>query len=193
MSYTPPTAVIDATTSVKGVIELAGDLSGTAVSPQIATGVIMDADINASAAIAKSKLASLSIVDADVSSISESKVTNLTSDLAAKAPLASPTFTGTLTVSGGMKYSLATKTSNYTIVLTDRVVVCDSTSAFVITLPSAITAGSGAVFTVKNVNTGLITMGSTAGTLDGGSASLITIAQWEARTFLSNGADWLVM
>ena len=53
-------------------------------SADITDGTIVDADINASAAIAKSKLASLAIVDADVSAISESKVTNLTTDLAAK-------------------------------------------------------------------------------------------------------------
>jgi hypothetical protein len=40
---TPP----DATTSSKGVIQLAGDLTGTAASPQIAAGVIVDADVAA--------------------------------------------------------------------------------------------------------------------------------------------------
>lgn len=49
---------------------------------------IVDADIAAGAAIEKSKLASLSIVDADVSAISESKITNLTTDLAARTTVA---------------------------------------------------------------------------------------------------------
>jgi len=49
---TPP----DATSSVKGIVQLAGDLAGTAASPQIAAGVIVDADVNGSAAIAESKL-----------------------------------------------------------------------------------------------------------------------------------------
>src|SRR5262245_2194173 len=40
---TPP----DATTSTKGMVQLAGDLAGTAASPQIAAGVITDADVNA--------------------------------------------------------------------------------------------------------------------------------------------------
>ena len=48
-------------------------------SAKIADGTIVDGDINASAAIAQSKIA------------------NLTTDLADKAPLASPTFTGTVT------------------------------------------------------------------------------------------------
>ena len=42
----------------------------------VADGAITDAKVNASANIAKSKLASLGIVDADVSSISVSKVTD---------------------------------------------------------------------------------------------------------------------
>src|SRR5262245_20733444 len=42
-SGTPP----DATTSSKGLIQLAGDLTGTATSPQIAAGVIVDADVAA--------------------------------------------------------------------------------------------------------------------------------------------------
>jgi hypothetical protein len=70
------------TTSVHGIadtskIVLTTD-SGTVTSTMIANGTIVDADINASAAIA------------------QSKVSGLTSDLAAKAPLAGPTFTGTV-------------------------------------------------------------------------------------------------
>lgn len=49
-------AATDATTGSKGIVQLAGDLAGTAASPQIAAGVIVDADVNASAAIAESKL-----------------------------------------------------------------------------------------------------------------------------------------
>jgi hypothetical protein len=89
-----------------------GELAGTYPNPTVKDAVIDDANIvaggltnaaiAAAAAIAKSKLAALAIVDADVSAISESKVTNLTSDLAAKAPTASPTFTGTVTLPSGL-------------------------------------------------------------------------------------------
>jgi hypothetical protein len=50
----------------------------------VADGAITDVKINAAANIAKSKLAALAIVDADVSAISESKVTNLATDLGNK-------------------------------------------------------------------------------------------------------------
>lgn len=49
-------SVPDASTSMKGVVQLAGDLAGTSASPQIAAGAIVDADVNAAAAIGESKL-----------------------------------------------------------------------------------------------------------------------------------------
>src|SRR5664279_873332 len=58
---------------------------GVVTDAKIASGGLTNAALSPSAAIAKSKLASLSIVDADVSAISESKVTNLTTDLTSKA------------------------------------------------------------------------------------------------------------
>ncbi len=84
------TGTPDADATTKGKIQLAGDLSGTAASPQIAAGVIVNADINASAAIAKSKLANLDVVDADVNTsaaIAQSKIANLPTDLNNKQPL----------------------------------------------------------------------------------------------------------
>ena len=39
-------AIGDATTTTKGIVQLAGDLTGTATNPQIAAGVITDADVN---------------------------------------------------------------------------------------------------------------------------------------------------
>ena len=49
-------SVGDATTTAKGVIQLAGDLTGIATNPQIAPGVIVDADVSAGAAITENKL-----------------------------------------------------------------------------------------------------------------------------------------
>jgi hypothetical protein len=77
--------------TVSGVLN-DGPLASTATyiadnaitSAKIADGAIVNADINASAAIDQSKIASL------------------TSDLALKAPLASPTFTGTLNASSAL-------------------------------------------------------------------------------------------
>jgi hypothetical protein len=78
--------VADATTSSKGIIQLAGDLSGTASSPQIATGVIENADINSGASISYSKLnLSGSIVNSDISSSAAIALSKLATDPLARA------------------------------------------------------------------------------------------------------------
>lgn len=61
---------------------LSGDVTSVGNATSIAAGVIVDNDVNATAGIAQSKIA------------------DLTTDLAAKAPLASPAFTGLMTVDG---------------------------------------------------------------------------------------------
>jgi hypothetical protein len=66
---------------------LAGSIAYSKLS---LTGAVLNADLAGS--ITASKL-----VGSDIT-LSESQVTNLTTDLAAKAPLASPTFTGTVTL-----------------------------------------------------------------------------------------------
>ena len=93
----------NATTTTRGILRLSGDLTGDALAPLIApgkvtggnggalaTGTITNDNIHTSAAIAKSKLSPLAIVDSDVSvgaAIVQSKIANLVSDLADKAPL----------------------------------------------------------------------------------------------------------
>lgn len=62
VSSSTPTA----TTTTPGLVQLTGDLAGSSTNPQIATGAIVDTDINASA------------------NISQSKIANLTADLASK-------------------------------------------------------------------------------------------------------------
>lgn len=88
------------TNEIGGLAVTEGKIAdGAVTSAKIANGTIVDADINASAAIA------------------QSKISGLTADLAAKAPLASPTFTGTvnaaaLTLSGDLIVNGTTTTVN---------------------------------------------------------------------------------
>lgn len=104
--------VVDATSSVKGKLKLAGDLVGTADLPTIATGAvstakladgaITDVKIATGAAIAKSKLAALNISDSDVSAISPSKITGtavVTSQLGVVSGVATLDGTGKVTAS----------------------------------------------------------------------------------------------
>lgn len=80
LAVTDPTADRTITLpDISGTVITTGD-SGTVTSAMIADGTIVDGDISASAAIA------------------QSKISGLTTDLGLKAPTASPTFTGTVTV-----------------------------------------------------------------------------------------------
>lgn len=112
----------EASTTTRGIIRLSGDLTGDALAPliapgkvtggnggTIASGTITNENIHASAAIAKSKLSPLTIVDADISvgaAIVQSKIANLTNDLAGKAPLA---HTHTVNDITGLQSSLDSK------------------------------------------------------------------------------------
>jgi len=108
--------------------------TGSVTSTMIADGTIVDGDINASAAIAASKIAGTAITAADTgtvtstmiangtivnddinasAAIAQSKVADLTTDLAAKAPIASPTFTGTVTLAQAPTSDLHAATKLY--------------------------------------------------------------------------------
>lgn len=76
------TGAPDATTLTRGVIQLAGDLTGTATAPTIANGVIDNANIAASAAIEQSKIANLTTdISAKANDTEVLKITNDLSDL----------------------------------------------------------------------------------------------------------------
>lgn len=70
----------DASASTKGLVRLTGDLSGTADSPSVAAGAITNAHISASAAITQSKVANLTT---DLAS--KASTTDLSTGLAGKA------------------------------------------------------------------------------------------------------------
>jgi len=107
---TASTLANDSITAVK----LAGDSVTTSKIQNLAvqTAKIDDLAVTtgkiAEGAVTSAKIANDTIVDADINSaaaIAQSKISGLTTDLAAKAPLASPTFTGTVTIPAGASIS----------------------------------------------------------------------------------------
>jgi hypothetical protein len=60
-----------------------------------------------------------------------------------------------LKTSGARTTGLTTVTDTYNILSTDETVVCNKTTAFTVTLPTAVV---GQKFTIKNINTGAVTV-----------------------------------
>jgi hypothetical protein len=68
-----------------------------------------------------------------------------------------------LSVSGAT-HTVTIKTADYTITPDDETVICNSISAFAITLPVA--TGSAKSYSIKNINTGIITVSNGTDTID---------------------------
>jgi len=113
--YTNDSRLSDTRTPTDNTVTAAKIVDGTITSAKIADGTIVNADISSSAAIAQSKIA------------------NLTTDLAAKAPLAAPALTGNataenLTISGNLVVNGTTTTvSSANLELTDSLIYLSST------------------------------------------------------------------
>jgi hypothetical protein len=99
--YVDATITLDATSLLNGKIRLAGDLTGTASSPSIATGAITDAKIATGISPTKVGLGNVNNTSDLLKPISTATQTALdakasSSSLALKAPIDAPTFTGTV-------------------------------------------------------------------------------------------------
>jgi hypothetical protein len=121
------TGTVALTTDIPAGVVTTSD-TGTVTSTMIFDGTIVNADISASAAIA------------------QSKIDGLTTDLSAKAPLADPTFTGTvsaasLTLSGDLTVNGTTTNINSTnLVIEDKNIVLGDTAE-----PADATADGGGI------------------------------------------------
>ncbi|MHA8082451.1 hypothetical protein ACST14_03425 [Aquirufa sp. A-Brett2-15D] len=101
MAYVDASKTVDATTLLNGKIRLAGDLTGTAASPEIASGAITDAKIASGISPTKVGLGNVNNTSDLLKPISSATQTALdtkasSASLALKAPIDSPTFTGTV-------------------------------------------------------------------------------------------------
>ena len=125
------------------------EIGGLAVTTEkIAATAVTEAKI-ADGAVTSAKIANDTIVDADINSaaaIAQSKISGLTTDLAAKAPLASPSLTGNatavnLTVSGNLTVNGTTTNINSTnLVVEDKNIVIGDTET-----PTDTTADGGGI------------------------------------------------
>ena len=179
------------TEATPGTISIA---TGGVTSAMIADGAIVDADVNASAAIA------------------QSKISGLTSDLAAKAPIANPTFTGTVTVAAsGVAFTDGTQTkegtpsrtpiiqksSAYTLsALTERDSMIEVSAAAVITVPTDATLNYpiGTSIDILQTGTGEVSIApvSVAVTINATPGRTLR-TQWSSATLFKRAANTWVL
>jgi hypothetical protein len=95
------------------------------------------------------------------------------------------------TLGGGLQVATATKTTTYTITANDYLIVCNSTTAFTVTLPAA--SGSGQKYVIANINTGVITLeGNSTDTINGDLNQ--SIDQWAAIQVVDYAANaWVII
>lgn len=87
------------------------------------------------------------------------------------------------------KIKITTITGNTTLSHIHKVVHCNSASDFTVTLPPA-AKFNGWEYTIKNINTGIVTVdGDGSETIDGATTQDIAV-QWDSMTIYSNGTGW---
>jgi hypothetical protein len=83
---------------------------------------------------------------------------------------------GSVYFKGALSTNTTVVTDTYTVRPTDQLVVCNKPTAFTVTLPTAVI---GQRYTIKNINTGTVTVdGAGADTIDGSATQ--DIYQWES-------------
>ncbi len=81
--------------------------------------------------------------------------------------------------------------ATYTVLATDDTIVCNRASAMTVTLPAA--TGSGKKYTIKNINTGVVTIdGNAAETIDGDATQ--DLNQWDCAQIIDYAAGtWAIV
>jgi hypothetical protein len=94
-------------------------------------------------------------------------------------------FTDRLQTDGGRIGKITTVTDTYIVLVSDETVICNKTTAFTVTLPTAVV---GQKFTIKNINTGTVTVdGASTDTIDGIADQ--TLGQWDSITIQCYAAN----
>lgn len=84
------------------------------------------------------------------------------------------------------------QTSTYVVDMTTDCVINCTSGTFTVTLPTAVGI-EGQYFIVKNSGAGVITIdGDGAETMDGVASKTLSV-QYESMTFVSNGANWIIV
>jgi len=96
--------------------------------------------------------------------------------------------------SGTFSRSVTTISSNYTILTTDNVIVCQGDADFTVTLPTAVGC-KGKVYLVKSIcsETVNITLSTTSNQLFDNAGSSLPISQYGFFEVISDGSNWIII
>jgi hypothetical protein len=94
---------------------------------------------------------------------------------------------------GGVSSDVVTKTAAYTTTTFDETVLCDTTTAFTLTLHTAVGNKGQRIEVIKTVAANTLTIATTSSqTINGGAASAQNLtSQWSRFTVKSDGANWV--
>jgi len=94
----------------------------------------------------------------------------------------------------GIAFEISTKTANYTLTITDSIILGDATSgAIIITLPVA-SIQKGRIYHIKKIDNSINTVtvkGNGSETIDGANTQVIS-AQYLAFTVMSDATEWWI-
>ena len=99
---------------------------------------------------------------------------------------------GNMVLKAGISKAIKTITSNYTVLNSDSTILINSTSAINVTLPDA-TSLNGRIFTLKNINTGNVTVLTTSSQTIDGAASQSIATQYSKISIQSDGTNWWII
>jgi hypothetical protein len=183
--------------------------SGTVTSAMIADGTIVDADINASAAIALSKLATstagniivynasgvpTSVTETGDITISDSGVTAIASGVVVNADIST---TAAIDLGKLADVSTSAQTASYTLVLADKnkIVEMNVGSANTLTVPlnSSVAFPVGSQINILQTGSGQTTITATGGVTINATPGLKMRAQWSSATLIKRATDGWVL
>jgi hypothetical protein len=180
-------------------------LTGTPTAPtaatttnttQVATTAFVQQEI---AALVDSAPESLNTLNELAAALADDAAfsTTVTDSLALKAPLASPTFTGTVTLPAGtsMLHDYVTYSTNHTLVAGNEGQTLQFSAAGTLTVPTnaSVAFPVGTMITIFQTGTGQVTVAGAAGVTVNGAVGLKTREQWSAIVLHKRGTDtWLV-
>lgn len=189
-------SVPDATTSTKGIVQLAGDLAGTSAAPVIGVAAVgttkLSDDAVTSVKIANSAVTTAKIADG---AITEPKLS--ASNTPANGQILSwngsaLVWTTPASGGGGSVWTAVSTSANYTAV-SGNFVVCDTTaSGFTVTLPAP---SNGAYVTVKKLTNDInaVLVVPPSGQISAGSATSNSISvnsYGMVSDFIADGTTW---